>query len=386
MMGLPDEFLHSHNGKGGGILQGSASECVLVAILASREHNLKRLQSLYPEMTSAEIRGRMIGYSSDQSNSAIEKSGMLGAVPIRLLKADENGSLTGEILAKALKEDLAAGKFPIICIATLGTTGTCAFDNIPELGPICRENNIWLHIDAAYAGAAFVCPEYQHHLAGIEFVDSYNMNLHKWMEVNFDCTVMWLRNSDNVADSFTIDRIYLKHQYEGKTAIPDFRHWQIPLGRKFRAVKVWLVLRTLGVETLRSHIRRDVGLAKYFENLLIQDDRFEIVTKATMGLLSFCLKNGDEATKELLENITERKQIYMIPATVNGKYVIRFAVCGRHPKESDMDFAFNEIRSETDKLQGIEKVVMENGVSIDKLNEKFTKELNVTNLVSEKIK
>lgn len=384
IVGLPEIFLHSHEGKGGGIIQGSASDSILVAVLAAREIAVKRLTELHPELTESDIRGRLIGYSSDQSNSAIEKSGLLGAVPIRLLKANENGCLTGDILKKALNEDLTTGKFPVICIATLGTTGTCAFDNISSIAPICNANNIWLHIDAAYAGAAFCCPELRKEMDSVELVDSYNFNLHKWMNVNFDCSAMYLKNADSVEDSFTVDRIYLQHKYQNKSKIPDFRHWQIALGRKFRALKVWITLRTLGVENIRAKIRRDVGLAKYFENLLKQDSRFEIVTGATLGLLSFCIKNNESLTKQLLENLTSKKQIFMIPATAKGKYMIRFAICGVDSQETDMDFAFNEIVKEVDQL-------FENSQSsiksdVDKIKDKFTTDLNISKPISEKVK
>lgn len=170
MMDLPKVFLHTDDGPGGGVIQGSASEAILVSVLAAREQTTKRIKNLHPEMTDNEIRGKLIGYSSDQSNSAVEKSGVMAAVPIRLLPANENCVLTAEIFRKAVEEDMKEGKIPIICIATMGTTGTCSFDDIDGLGTICQAENIWLHVDAAYAGGAFVCPEYRHMMKGIDKV------------------------------------------------------------------------------------------------------------------------------------------------------------------------------------------------------------------------
>lgn len=394
MIDLPKEFLHSSEGNGGGVIQGSASEAILVAVLAAREQTVKRIQALYPEMAESDIRGKLIAYSSDQSNSAIEKSGILATVPIRLLTSDENGVLTGETLLKAIEEDIAIGRIPVICIATLGTTGTCAFDKVDELGPICRTNNIWLHIDAAYAGAAFCCPEYRHLMKGIDYVDSFNFNLHKWMLVNFDCSAMWIRNSEPVVDSFNVDRIYLKHQYQGKTKVPDYRHWQLALGRKFRALKIWIVLRSYGIDKIRANIRAQIALAQRFEYLVSGDSRFEIVGKPSMGLVVFRVKNSTENTKLLLERITERKLIYMIPATVKDQYVIRFVICGMAPAEKDIDFAWSEIQNEADKITNEQnsRVVKELITTelqkdiIDKMTGRFSSEVAVSVDNNEKAK
>lgn len=278
-LNLPTEFLHSSEGPGGGVIQGSASESVLVAVLAAREQAVKRIQATHPDLTESEIRGRLMAYSGDQSNSCIEKACVLAAVPYRLLPAGDDLVLHGDALQQAVNEDKAKGLFPIICIATLGTTGTCAYDDVEGLGKVCKNENIWLHVDAAYAGAAFALSEYSELLRGLEFVDSLNFNLHKFLLVNFDCCAMWLRDANNVSDSFNVDRIYLKHKYEGKSQIPDYRHWQISLGRRFRALKVWITCRSIGAEGLRAHVRKHIELAKQFEEFVLNDDRFEIVAK-----------------------------------------------------------------------------------------------------------
>lgn len=350
-LGLPDSFLKSSGGTGGGVIQGAASEAILVAVLTAREQAVHRLQKKYPELTENEIRGKLVAYSSDQSNSAIEKAGILAAVPMKLIKADRNNRLTGQLLQSAIDEDLANGKFPVICVATFGTTGTCSFDDVKDIGPICHENNIWLHIDAAYAGAALCCPENRPMMMGIEWADSFNFNLHKWMMVNFDCCAMWFKNSNAVVDAFFVQRIYLDHKHQGASdRAPDFRHWTINLGRRFRSLKVWIVLRTMGAEKLRAHIRGQIGLAQMFENLVRSDQRFEIVCERSLALVCFRLKGDCSLTKTLLEQITARKQLYMIHATFNGKLMIRFVICGYNPNENDMLFAWNEIKSQADIL------------------------------------
>lgn len=319
-------------------------------MLTAREQAVKRLKIERPEMSESEIRGKFVMYSSDQSNSAVEKSALLAAVSIRLLPADDEMCLRGETLRCAIEEDIGNGKIPICCIATHGTTGTCAFDNLLEIGPICQEYKIWLHIDAAYAGSALCCPEFRPLMQGIEHADSFNFNLHKSMMVNFDCCGMWFKNANQVVDSFTVDRIYLKHQFQGESKAPDYRHWQIPLGRRFRALKVWIMLRTVGLENIRTKIRKHSELAKLFERKLLNDSRFEIVAKPVLGLVCFRLKGECDKTQQLLDRITERKLIYMIPAKCHGKLMIRFVVCGKSPEEHDIDFAWNEITSQADLI------------------------------------
>lgn len=347
-LNLPEHFLHNTEGPGGGVIQGSASESVLVAVLAAREQTVKRMKTLWPDMTESEIRGKLVAYSSDQSNSCIEKAGVLAAIPIRLLPVDEDLILKGEMLQKALAEDLAKGLIPVICIATLGSTGTCAYDDIASLGEICSQHNLWLHVDAAYAGAAFALEEFNELRNGLERVDSLNFNLHKFLMVNFDCSAMWLRDSNKLVDSFNVDRIYLKHKYEGQTEIPDFRHWQIPLGRRFRALKVWITFRTVGAAGLRAHIRKHIALAERFENCVLSDARFELVTKRSLGLVCFRPKGANKRTTDLLHHLTERKKIYLIQAKHRGKHFLRFVVCGMDPKDEDIDFAWHEIQTQMD--------------------------------------
>ncbi|KAJ6647506.1 3,4-dihydroxyphenylacetaldehyde synthase [Pseudolycoriella hygida] len=381
---LPPSFLNCSEGPGGGVIQGSASEAILVAVLAAREQTVRRMKLDHPEMTESEIRGKLVSYSSDQSNSCVEKAGLLAAVPIRLIKADENGSLRGETLEAAILADIQSGLIPIICIATFGTTGTCAFDKMDELGPICKKYNIWLHIDAAYAGAALCCPELRSSMNGIDWADSFNFNLHKWMMVNFDCCAMWLKNADTLVEAFSVDRIYLSHQFQGESKAPDYRHWQIPLGRRFRALKVWIVLRTIGAENIRNNIRKQIKLAEMFENYVRADDRFEIVSARSMGLVCFRLKGDCSLTRQLLEKITERKKIYMIQATCNGKLMMRFVVAGLDPKESDVVFAWNEIAGESRKLLESTKIAPAEDV-LTKLTNNFATTLT-TAFHEEKLK
>ena len=164
---------------------------------------------------SGTIMSKLVGYASTQSHSSVERAGLLGGVKFRLLDTDDDFSVRGEALEKAIEEDKANGLIPFCFIATLGTTSSCAYDNLKEIGPVCQREGVWLHVDAAYAGSAFICPEYRPILNGIEKADSFNFNPHKWMLVNFDCSTMWVKNSSEIVDAFNVDPLYLQHKYQG---------------------------------------------------------------------------------------------------------------------------------------------------------------------------
>lgn len=366
MLGLPEEFLHSSEGSGGGViqvrkflfkqsffllmvkfLQGTASEATLVALLTAKEKMVRKLKEENPQLTEDEIKAKLVSYSSDQSNSSVEKASIIGSMPMRLLPADENGALRGQTLQDAIRADREAGLYPCYLVATLGTTGTCAFDNLEELGPICQKEDIWFHVDAAYAGAAFVCPEYRYLMKGIEFVDSFNFNPHKWMLVNFDCSAFWVRDERHLAEAFNIDRIYLKTKYQG--IAPEYRNWQIPLGRKMRAMKLFFVIRSYGVEGIQKYIRNHITLARYFADLLEKDSRFEMCT-CSLGLVCFRIKGECALTKTLLEKLMATKKLYMVPCHYREKFVIRLAICSRIIQIEDIDRAWNIITTLAEEI------------------------------------
>lgn len=347
---LPEFYLSTSEGDGGGLLQGTASEAMLCAIIAAREDAVERLKIEYPHFSESDIRGKLLLYSSDQCNCSVEKAARLAAVGIRLLSVDNDYSLRGETLQAAIEEDTKNGKFPFACIATLGTTGLGAFDNLIEIGPICRKNQIWLHADAAFAGAALCCPEFRHLMPGLEYTDSFNVNLHKWLLVHFDSSAMWFRESTKVIRAFAVDRTYLSHDFEVSSKAPDYRHWEIHLGHRFRALKVWFTLRIYGADVMRKYIRRHVRLANRFAELVLKDSRFEIVGKQTLSLVCFRLKDNCEDTDQLLRILNERKNIYMCKDLCREKIVLRFVVNGWKPSKNDIDYAWNEIVTQADEI------------------------------------
>lgn len=349
LLGLPEEFLNCSSGPGGGVIQGSASEGTLVGLLVAKEKTVRRLIRENPDLDKDEIKPKLVAYTSDQCNSSVEKAGILGSMKMRLLKADADGRLRGETLKKAIDEDKALGLIPCYVVANLGTTGTCAFDALYEIGPICNEENIWLHVDAAYAGAAFICPEYRHLMKGIEYSDSIVINTHKWLLVNFDCSAMWIKNAYDVVSAFDVQRIYLD-DVKTNTKIPDYRHWQMPLGRRFRALKLWTVMRIYGAEGLRKHIRDQISLALYFAKLVRADERFIVEPEPSMGLVCFRLKDGDNISKQLLENLTKKKKVFMVAGTHRDRYVIRFVICSRITTKDDIDYSWSQIKEEANLI------------------------------------
>nr|XP_013812522.1 PREDICTED: histidine decarboxylase isoform X1 [Apteryx mantelli mantelli] len=335
MLGLPDKFLHHHpNSMGGGVLQSTVSESTLVALLAARKNKILEMKVSEPDTDESSLNSRLIAYASDQAHSSVEKAGLISLVKMKFLPVDENFSLRGETLMKAIEEDRNRGLVPVFVCATLGTTGVCAFDSLSELGPICDAEGLWLHIDAAYAGTAFVCPEFRLFLDGIEYADSFAFNPSKWMMVHFDCTGFWVKDKYKLHQTFSVNPVYLRHPNSG--AAVDFMHWQIPLSRRFRSLKLWFVIRSFGVKKLQAHVRHGTETAKFFESLVKSDPLFEIPAKRHLGLVVFRLKGPNWLTEELLKELSSSGKIFLIPATIHDKFIIRFTVTSQFTTREDI--------------------------------------------------
>ncbi|XP_029814546.1 histidine decarboxylase isoform X2 [Manacus vitellinus] len=335
MLGLPEKFLHYHpDSVGGGVLQSTVSESTLVALLAARKNKILEMKVSEPNTDESSLNSRLIAYASDQAHSSVEKAGLISLVKIKFLPVDENFSLRGETLKKAIAEDRKKGLVPVFVCATLGTTGVCAFDSLSELGPICDAEGLWLHIDAAYAGTAFVCPEFRLFLDGIEYADSFTFNPSKWMMVHFDCTGFWVKDKYKLHQTFSVNPVYLRHANSG--AAIDFMHWQIPLSRRFRSLKLWFVLRSFGVKKLQAHVRQGTETAKFFESLVKSDPLFEIPAKRHLGLVVFRLKGPNWLTEKLLKELSSSGRLFLIPATIHDKFIIRFTVTSQFTTREDI--------------------------------------------------
>uniref|UniRef100_A0A8B9KBE2 Aromatic-L-amino-acid decarboxylase n=1 Tax=Astyanax mexicanus TaxID=7994 RepID=A0A8B9KBE2_ASTMX len=327
MLKLPEEFLAGTEGKGGGVIQGTASEATLVALLAARSRILKRILNDDPEKQEADIISRLVAYSSDQAHSSVERAALIGGVKMKKIPTDCKFAVRGEAFQKILEEDKAAGLIPFYFCATLGTTPSCAFDRITEIGPICNAEQLWLHIDAAYAGSAFICPEFRPLLVGVEFADSFNFNPHKWMLVNFDCSTMWVKNRSDIIGAFKMDPLYLKHDHqESGTVLICTNTASVPLS-------------ILGLDPNIRH----VSLAKEFEDFVRADNRFQITADVVLGLVCFRLKGSNELNEALLKKINSARTIHLVPCQLAGRFVLRFAVCSRTTESRHVQEAWAHI-------------------------------------------
>ncbi|XP_046899413.1 aromatic-L-amino-acid decarboxylase [Hypomesus transpacificus] len=343
MLKLPGDFIAGTQGQGGGVIQGTASEATLMALLAARCRAVRLVQATDPERSEADIMSKLVAYASDQSHSSVERAGLIGGVQMKKVATDDRYAVQGETFRKLMDDDKKAGLIPFFFCATLGTTPSCAFDRVMELGPICNEEQVWMHIDAAYAGSAFICPEFRPLLDGIEFADSFNFNPHKWLLVNFDCSTMWVKKRSDIIGAFKIDPLYLTHENQESGLVTDYRHWQIPLGRRFRSLKMWFVFRLYGLSGLQAHIRKQVGLAREFEGLVRADRRFEISADVVLGLVCFRLKGSNELNEQLLKQITRARRIHLVPCQLSGRFVLRFAVCARTTESCHVQEAWRHI-------------------------------------------
>ncbi|TNN02314.1 aromatic-L-amino-acid decarboxylase [Takifugu flavidus] len=344
MLKLPECFIAGTSGRGGGVIQGTASEATLIALLAARCKVINRMRASNPQLSESEIFSKLVSYTSIYSHSSVERAALIGGVTMKKVSTDKNFAVRGETLKKMIEEDKAAGLIPFFVCATLGTTPSCAFDRITELGPICNEENIWMHIDAAYAGSAFICPEFRPLLNGIEFADSFNFNPHKWLLINFDCSAMWVKNRADLIGAFNVDPLYLKHENQESGLVTDYRHWQIPLGRRFRSLKMWFVFRTYGIQGLQTYIRKHVSLAKEFEKMVLADENFEICAEVIMGLVCFRLKGSNEINQKLLDRITKLREIHLVPCQLEERFILRFAICARTTELRHIQRAWSHIK------------------------------------------
>ncbi|KAL3109175.1 hypothetical protein niasHT_013955 [Heterodera trifolii] len=348
MLGLPAFFLpFSENSIGGGVIQTSASEAILDAMLAARSDKIKQLKQDSNE-TDGVLLDKLVAYCPKEAHSSVEKAALLSMVRLCVLETDSSFRLRGETLQKAMDKDRKKGLIPFFVSITLGTTSCCSFDVLSEIGPVATKNNIWLHVDAAYAGSAMICPEFRYLMEGIEHAMSFNTNPNKWMLIAFDCSAMWIKNSSKLNQAMNVDPYYLKHSFNGTI---DYRHWGIPLSRRFRALKLWYTIRTYGVEGLQRYIRGHVRLAKYFESMMSADPTFEIVGNVTMALVCFRIKDGsEEMNRDLLKELNLSGQIHVIAASPGNRTTIRFCVNKEDANEQDVLFAFKLIKKTAVKV------------------------------------
>ncbi len=346
MLELPEKFKSSASG--GGVIQDSASSASLCALLAARE----RATSYKSNQQGCD--GRLVAYASTQTHASIEKAvkiAGLGRNNLRLIEVDERFALRPDDLARQIKQDRQQGLIPCFVCATLGTTSSNALDPLPEIGFICREENIWLHVDGAMSGTAALCPEYRYIHDGMELADSYCFNPHKWMFTNFDCDCFYVGNRKDLIQTLSVLPEYLRNPATESGAVIDYRDWHIPLGRRFRSLKLWCVIRFYGVHGLRHHIRRHVELAQHFARWIDTDDRFVLAAPAPLNLVCFRHIQGDAFNRRLLERLNQSGKLYLTHTTLKDHYVLRFCVGQTHTEEHHVKQAWQIIKDTAEELE-----------------------------------
>jgi len=388
---LPKEFLSTSPGGGGGTIQGSASEAVVTCMVAARErylHGKCDAEGLPPDSREREdriayLRGRLIALSSDQTHSSTQKGALIAGTRYRAIPTKlENGlSLKGQDLEAALAQCNEEGLEPYYITLTMGTTSTCTTDDFESLAPVLKAHpNLWVHVDAAYAGAALVCPEYSSKYSPwMKVADSFNMNMHKWLLVNFDASCLFVQDRNHLTRALSISAAYYVNKHTDSGLVTDYRDWQIPLGRRFRALKIWFVMRSYGLEGMREHIRKTIKIGEVFADLVRgRSDLFEIITTPAFGLTCFRVKpslvssggtaetdadfvpqvsaaqqreqDANAVTKQIGDLINERGEIFITCSSTAGKAFMRVVSGNPNAEEKYVRAAFDIIVKTTEEV------------------------------------
>ncbi|MGA9473727.1 MAG: pyridoxal-dependent decarboxylase [Terriglobales bacterium] len=345
MLGLPEKFLSS--GTGGGVIQDTASSASLCALLAARE------RATHFASNSKGCDGRLIAYCSTQTHSSLDKAmkiAGMGLDNLRHVPVDGNFVMRADALAEQITADIKAGLLPCFVCATVGTTSSCAVDPVREIARVCGEHKLWLHVDAAMSGTAALCPEFRFIHDGIEFADSYTFNPHKWMFTTFDCNCFYVADRKHLIQTLSILPEYLRNQATESGAVIDYRDWHIQLGRRFRSLKLWFVIRHYGVEGLQHHIREHVRLAQDFASGVKGDARFELAAPATLNLVCFRLRSGDRDNQTLMDRLNASGDLFLTHTKLDSKFTLRMCIGQTNTESRHVERAWERIQQETAKL------------------------------------
>jgi len=343
MIGLPAGF--------SGVIQDTASTATLCALLTARE------KATGFESNEFGLRGSLSAYASEEVHSSIDKAVKIagfGKRNLRRIPADGRFALVPEKLEEALTKDKEAGLVPACVVATVGTTSSGAIDPLRPVGEICRKHGVWLHVDAAWAGTAALLPEKRWILDGAELADSFVFNPHKWMVTNFDCSAYFVRDPGALVRTFEIHPEYLKTGVDAK--VKNYRDWGIQLGRRFRALKLWFVIRAYGVEGLQAMVREHLRLAALVRDWIEGDARFELLAPVELGLVCFRLNDGrdeaalNELNRALLARVNDSGSVFLTHTTLRGKYTIRLVVGQRTTEERHVRGAWDVISAAADEV------------------------------------
>jgi aromatic-L-amino-acid decarboxylase len=345
MLGLPEGLV--------GVIQDSASTATLCALLTARE------KATGFESNESGLHRPFRVYASEEAHSSVEKGVKIagfGRENLRTIPTDEALAMIPSRLEEAIREDEARGLRPACVVATLGTTSSGAVDSLAELGPVCRRHDVWLHVDAAYAGTAALLPEMRDMLRGAEFMDSFVFNPHKWMLTNFDCSAYFVRDPGRLVRTFEIHPEYLKTGADA--VVRNYRDWGIPLGRRFRALKLWFVIRSYGLEGLQAMVREHLRLARLFRGWVEAHDRFEILAPPRFSLVCFRWNDGrpeaelDALNRALMDRANASGRFYLTHTSIRGRFALRLVVGQRTTEERHVREAWETLAREAEALAG----------------------------------
>jgi len=339
-MGIPGNFE--------GVIQDSASSASLVSLITARE-----VATGFRSNEEGLPPGLRV-YCSQETHSSIEKGmGVCGMGRRNLVKTGVDSNMRMDVaeLEKRIKKDIKMGLKPCAVVAAIGTTGTVAVDPLEEIADICKKYEIWLHVDAAYAGTALLLPEYRWMIKGIEQADSFVFNPHKWMFTNFDCSVYLVKDADLLIKTFEILPEYLKTSTRG--AVNDYRDWGVPLGRRFRALKLWFVIRSYGLEGIREKLRLHIRMNNRFSMALEETENMHLPLEPFLNFTCFRLQpegvNNPELLNRLntdfLEEINEGGELFLTHTKIHGLYTLRMIIGQTYVEEGDVDRALELIRT-----------------------------------------
>jgi aromatic-L-amino-acid decarboxylase len=316
--GLPDRF--RSDGPGGGVIQDSASSASLCAVLAARDRS-----------GGSDALPSLRVYTSSQAHSSIEKDVLVagfGRHQLRVVPVDDGYAMDADALASMVAADMADGLVPCLVAATVGTTSSGAVDPVARIADVASAVGAWVHVDSAWAGSATVCPEHRDLLDGLDRVDSYAFNPHKWLLTNFDCSAFYVADAAPLAASLSIVPEYLRNAASDSGEVVDYRDWQVPLGRRFRALKLWFVMRSYGTDGLRAHIRAHVAAAATLADRVRANPRLEMAAPLSLGLVCLRHVDGDEASERLLAAVNATGEVLLTHTKLDDRFVLRVAVGG----------------------------------------------------------
>ena len=338
MLGLPEAFLSTESG--GGVIQDTASSSTLVAMLAARERATGFTTNQTGDL------GHLTAYTSSQAHSSVEKAiriAGIGSENLRLVEVDDDYAMLPEHLERLMLEDVAVGRTPAVVIATVGTTSSTAIDPVAQVGEIARRHGAWFHVDAALAGSAAILPEMRWLHEGVELADSYVVNPHKWLFTNLDLSALFVADRVTLIKTLSVLPEYLRNEATESGAVIDYRDWQVGLGRRFRALKLWFVIRHYGVEGLQFHVREHLRLARTFTSWVEEHPDFELAAPVPVNLACFRHTGGDEINQHIMDTVNASGEAYFTHTKLDGKLTLRMAIGQTYTEERHVRQAWDLI-------------------------------------------